>query len=320
MTERELKKALNASLSQPGLTEWDKMRVIAQMKGEEPIVKRKISLAFALAMALMVILAATALAAGVEHLLKGEVNWRGEVLPGPQAVECTPRPSATVAPTDQKVTSVLNDPRALAAYETIEEGETMLMEARQGDSVERSGRSMHKTLASFDELADEGNLLPLPAAIPDGYVLTHLDATLAGRQYEMVSEETVFEGVTAQHWRPVDPFASAYNAEYENAAGETLTIRVALSEDSSRMSFGLWDDAQVRTVTVPGMDDALLFESEARVSLRMRRALAEPVDYQEPFALLSESDWPYKPYSEVMVTAQADALDAETLMALFAAP
>ena len=315
MTEKELRQGLSACLSGAELSEERKRQVLAQMKGEEPVMKRKMSLAFVMIMALLVLTAATALAVG---LTQGTVNWKGETVDDSDRVEAlsTPEPGATMSPIPE---DEAREARGLEILNTAQPGEFIVVEWPESGGRGYQGRSAHEKLDDPDTLADKYGLLPAPAWIPEGYVLATASVSYDAAQYELADSESDDYGLTVRRYRMVDPYVSGCWAIYQNAAGEQLSYRVELWENSDAMNFGLEGDDTVERLDVDGMDDALLFRKEA-LRLYMRRALDEAVPHQSVYDLFDTEGMTEEeklPYSEIHVTIQASALSGEELAKVF---
>ncbi len=328
MTEEKLRQGLDACLSRAVLNEKARLRVLAQVKGEEPIMKKKMSLAFAMVLTLLILTATAALAVS---LTQYTVNWRGE--PKPDQIMAQPTPESNEDESAPQPTpgqaieeNALEQAMIEEEMKTPLQPDEMLIGTRIANSeTEYAARQGTAKLGSFDDLDDALGLLPQPAWIPGGYVLVSLSASRSAAEYELVDQARYPGGVWVYRYRGVETFLSGYSAVYENAAGERLTYSATLSENSDEMGFDVEDSDAVERVEIDSMDDALLCRrgnesvslGAARSELIMRRALAVPVPYRSAFSLFGEDYWlPEwdKPYVEVQVRVVATVLSGDDLV------
>ena len=321
MTEKQLRRGLDAGLSGAELSEQARLRVLAQVKGEEPIMKKKMSLAFVMTMALLILTATAALAVGITQ---GSVNWRGE--PKTDEIMARPTPEPENPVTDMQLIDEDALDRLMGDLAAELEPDEMLIGARRQNGEEQyAARQNGGLLASFDELDDRLGLLPRPKWIPEGYELKALSASYSAAEYELTDESGYPGGIVVSRYRGIEPFLSGFYALYENAAGERLTYSATLNENSDEMGFGVQDGDAVERLEIANMDDALLFVRSGandnlgweRTNLYMRRALDEPVPYRSSFSLFGEDYWQPewdKPYAEVQVKIMATAMSGDDLV------
>ena len=329
MTEEKLRQGLDACLSGAELTEKGRLRVLAQVKGEEPIMKKKMPLAFTMALTLLILTATAALAVS---LTQDTVNWRGEPNPDRIMAQPTPESGDENSPQSTPAPEQVPEENALEQAMIEEEMKTPLQPDEMligiwtvNGETEYAARQGTATLRSIDELDGAPGLLPQPAWIPEGYALVSLSASRSAAEYELIGEARCPGGVRVYRYRGVEPFLSGYCAVYENAAGERLTYSATLSENSDGMGFGVGDGDAVGRLEIAGMDDALLCRrgdvsiglGAARSELNMRRALAVPMPYRSVFSLFGEDCWLPgwdEPYTEVQVRVTATALSGDDLV------
>ena len=326
MNEREEKRLFQACVDRrlSGLTgdPWLARRILNQQKGEEPIMKKKLSVSLIVALAVLLALTATALAAGM-GAFRGTVGWNGEVIDEEKYAEVTPtgEPLPTPAPENGDEDG---DIAALVA-EAVDDEDSMYLLAtmiteEDGTVAPRSYTQASADTGDYDrflELMEGADGLPLPPAAPEGYTFT--GATVfwqcaAGGSYTLIGRQELDEGVYLDRYLPEPMFVEGYYIEYRAADGRYVSCDVRMYPDLDDMEFGIWDDQAYEALEVPGMDDALAVSSEGYSYVVMRKALPEPVEYEE-FSLGEGEEQGV--LEDVLVDVSSNALTPQELIAFW---
>ncbi len=304
---------------------------------------------FRLAIVLAALLALTVTAAAAGGLIfRGTVNWNAD----PQGMEevssaaavpaPTPKPNATgtaVASNEpmppQEPATMQPVPNDMQLFRLLSEesakhsGDLIVIAVQDSDPSTTLVRSRVATrgseqVASLAELEDllSGSELPMPAALPEGYAVTEIHIVRQCRaegRYTVISTEER-EGCTVTRYQadPAYDAITGYVISLKNDAGAELSIRADLMSATSDMTFGLWDDETARTVSVPGMENALLVEGSIGAELTMRRSLQEPIAVISAHDPLAESP---EDHTEVLcdlyISMNGTALNGDVLMDIF---
>lgn len=292
--------------------------------------RTQIRMALVVTLLLLALTATAALAAG---LFQGVVGWDGmpqdEEVIGTTAARvastATLPPQVTAAPhramTPAEIMAILHEEAARAGSDLV-----LIAEADSDPANTLTHRRMtterSMPVADYAALTAllEGSLLPLPAALPEGYRATELrvslDCRAEGAYTPIASWERDGLVITRYQASREHDLITSYTLSLEDAAGETLSIQARLHQDTSDMGFGLWDDDTARAVSIPGMENALLVERSGSAELFLRRRLPEPI----PVLSLLYPDVPEEEptvLSDLTIRISASALEGDALTAPF---
>ncbi|MGM9615402.1 MAG: hypothetical protein ACI3W7_07740 [Oscillospiraceae bacterium] len=266
-------------------------------------------------------LSVTAFAAGMMGRL---INWQGNTIGGVQQPLETEKPivSEEYAAGREHIQSILdsssNDVLVLVKY-TDENGVT---DIRSNDRT--------REFSSADELSkalsDAGSELRVFDA-PAGYEFISAQVTYdcaAGYEYTLVSAETDVNGFTVEKYTIPDEgnILSGYVVEYQDSDGNRLYIDGRLSDGDA--SFITDEDETVKSISVEGIDSALIFEqrdggSVAAATIEMSKALTSPVAYVSKAALTgAQPTEGGDVFSKAWYSIHASGLDADMLFEILA--
>lgn len=295
-------------------------RVLAQAKGEKPIMKKKFPVA--LAAAIILISAFTvALAAGALRGF-GTINWKGVFLP--EEMQEGPFPTPTPSPEEL---DRAEEEMALLVDETTD-GELVAVYAREGDQLmPRSCTQVSRTTPSLEALADSlgeaSAWLPLVRSLPEGYELEKASLFYecrAGGNYTLASEEEKSAGLVVRHYTlsEEDRFVSGYSLDFRASDGHYVCIYVSLHirGESDDFAIGVLEDQTFETLSVPGMDDAVYITSEEVSYLDMRRVLETEIECLP--GIPGETELEPETLGEAHVNIMTDnGISKEEMLALF---
>ena len=297
---------------------WLARRVIAQEKGEIPIMKKKLSVSLIVALAAILALTATALASGL--IMRGTVGWNGEILDEEKYASATPTGEPMPTPPPENGGEDADIAARVAEAAQAEDGmyllATMVTE-EDGTVAPRSYRQSSVDTGDYDrflELMQGADSLPLPPAAPEGYAFT--EATLffqcaAGGGYTLIGRQEIAEGVYLDRYLPEPALVEGYSIEYRASDGRYISCDVRMYPDLDDMEFGIWDDQAYEVVKVPGMDNALAVSSEGYSYVAMRKSLPAPVEYEE-FRLWEDEEQGV--LEDVLVDISSNSLSPQELI------
>lgn len=309
MTEKELRESLKSYLGPAGLPDSRKealLRTIraasppANEKGETAMFRpNKFRTALVLTAIVTVLSFTVALAAG----LSGYVNIKGERVDMPDIVMAEP----TAEPPHLTTTE---EPELdyFTLIEAIKNNapEEYLVHASymENEVTHNTGRSIHITVETYEELSqlvgDESLMLP----IPEGFEFRPGHATLScseSSSYELVSEETTPEGITVRMYSIPEGEAvvSSYSYNLRNANGNLLGVLMDLSMSQATSLYHVSEEDVAETISLPGMEDALLITRPDEAEVYARRPLAQPIGLWTNSHLLWESEHAIDTYDTV---------------------
>lgn len=292
MTEQELRKSLNEYLSPAGLPDSRKQALLDQIRSEaapapekgEPNMFRPNKFRTVMLVAAIVTLLSftVALAAG----LSGYVNMKGEPVPDPNElypqISPTPEPSATTTPSEEINYFALADEIILNAPEEY----MVTVHYEENGTSHGRGRSKMLIVESYEELAamvnDDSRMLSIPEGweFRSGYVILSCPE---GSAYELVSEETTPKGLTVRMYDlPKDKaVVSRYGYSLWDQNHNIIHVIMSLEVACAERYFPVEEGDTVETLTLPGMDEALLISDPDDIILTARRTLEEPVRLRE---------------------------------------
>ena len=287
---------------------------------KEQAEKRRRSRKAAVIVLIAAVLAALSVTAYATGLLSRLVNWQG------RTVETEDEVMATVPPDAEMIGNETRDAAVASILAQREDRELVIV--RFGGSAASIDRTA--PVASVGELrellAQEYVSFSIPAEIPADYTLVMGRVSYEsapGYGYTLVSAETREDGLVVEHYSaPAEgDFISGYTLEWENDAGQRISLRAHLMQDTEDMDFGVWGDSVVYHLTADGMDDALGIQSGSSSTVWMRQRLASPVYCVNRFALLDADSGISEPLpdeerQDVVYEIYAQGLTVEDLQAL----
>lgn len=250
---------------------------VAGAAGKEEVIRfiprgMKKSVAVALAAALVLVLSATALAATGFF---GAIGWDGK----PVATPDMPAPSSLPEQTDgAALETAVND------YLLQAPGDEMWFAiAPNGISMSGKSTALGEMVESFDALKTlvEGaeTVLPMLREVPAGYTYSAGQIWFyapTGSALRLLGTSDV-QGVTIERYA-VDGHirrgVQGYSFDLTSAAGDTVTVTMDAERLDTEYVFGVDETDTYESVTVAGMDDALLLTRPYGAELLCRRPLA----------------------------------------------
>lgn len=217
-------------------------------------------------------------------------------------------------------------------FDDTGDDEFVLVESVESSYSRESFRTFDTAADLKGALEEDGSPLRL-FDIPDEYELISAKALYdcaAGYEYTLVATETNYSGLTVKKYTIPDEgrFISSYTLEYTTPNGKSFLIAGYLTREMTTDAMG---SETVESVTVDGMDDALLFRGLDGKSARleMRRSLAEPIAYVSPMSLAElPPGLEGTPFLDEMknvailyacYSIRADRMDGDSLLALLSA-
>ena len=257
-------------------------------------------------------LSVTAYASGLFSRL---VNWQGQTL------ETETEPMATIPPDAEMIGDEARDALINSILEMREDRELIIVRHDgSASSVERTA-----PLTSVEELAglltQEDSSLTVPITVPEGYTLITgrvCFESARGCGYTLTSTETREDGLVVEHYSaPAEgDFISGYALEWENAAGQRITLLADMMHHAENTNFGVWGESKVVDLTVTGMEDALGIEDENSSSVWLRQLLDPPVFCESTFAVMDSTAMdadndPFSTFTDVVyeIYAQGQTVD-----------
>ena len=241
-------------------------------------------------------------------LFRQQYNWKGEAVGAPRPVE-------TVIPQD-KVIGIKSDTQAIQAiYNERADRELIAIQDAAGYHFSQRSESVSSMEELKEKLSAENSPIQVPYEISEGYVLTSgFVAYETTNGYKLNSSEVRSDGLVVERYSapPENDFISYYRLDYENEAGDRIFIFAQMSQESA-YGFSAMSGESVESITIAGMDEALLHKSAARTALSMLQYLDQPVSYVDIFTTHddeSESD----PFTEIYYYFDATNVDGEGLM------
>ncbi len=140
---------------------------------------------------------------------------------------------------------------------------------------------------SFEEakklLAQSGSPLMLPKNVPGEYAFNdgELSLYIDTRNYESLerlTDENPQPGLTLKGYRlPQEALGdfSGYTLHFVNKKGDQLRLQARMT--GANENFGLWQGDNVKTITIPGFENALLFERKGWNQLFLKHAGFGPI-------------------------------------------
>ena len=317
ITADDFHNAIERQLSDLKPDPWLAQRIIASDKEEAKV--KKIPRAIIIIAVLIVLAMATALAAG----LGGRVNWLGEV-------QETTVASATPIPTAEPQTTTDPDEIDPAFYELLDysKDRELIMLSTEHKGTWSSRIQRISAIEDFNALMDTDSDFPLPAKIPEGYVLDKgyvQFGCLPQGEYVLTSQTVHPEGFTESHYS-VDPsmdFVTGYDLTYKTEDGKDhiyIHAFMTSSSDPHEYEFNIDEDQTAHVVQVEGMENALIIESDNRdfvtSNLVMRKKMSAPQDNLQFTGM--EMDPIIETYGEYQIDIGATQLTASELIELFA--
>ena len=296
----------------------EKIRIDADASGTAKKRLSKGTIALLIAAAVLA-LSVTAYASGVFGRL---VDWNG------QTVETETDPIATMPPSAEMIENTERDAVINSILDQRGDRELVIVrDSGGGSSTDRTA-----PLASIEELADlltkESSVFTVPITIPEGYTLVMGQVSFdsaRGYGYTLESTETREDGLEVEHYSaPAEgDFISGYTLEWDNAAGQRISLRADMMQDAENMGFGVWGESKVANLTVVGMDDALVIEDGQISSIWLRQKLDPPVPYEDTLAVMAKDipaggagDKPFSSYTDVIYQIYAQGQTAEEIQAM----
>ena len=241
-------------------------------------------------------------------LFRQQYNWKGEAVGAPRLVE-------TVIPQD-KVIGIKSDTQAIQAiYNERADRELIAIQDAAGYHFSQRSESVSSMEELKEKLSAENSPIQVPYEIPEGYVLTSgFVAYETTNGYKLNSSEVRSDGLVVERYSapPENDFISYYRLDYENEAGDRIFIFAQMSQESA-YDFSAMSGESVESITIAGMDEALLHKSAARTALSMLQYLDQPISYVDIFTTHddeSESD----PFTEIYYYFDVTNVDGEGLM------
>ena len=243
-------------------------------------------------------------------LFRQQYNWKGEAVGAPRPVE-------TVIPQD-KVIGLKSDTQAIQAiYNERADRELIAIQDAAGYHFSQRSESVSSMEELKEKLSAENSPLQVPYEIPESYVLTSgfvaYESTVG---YTLSSSEVRPDGLVVERYSapPEDDFISYYRLDYENEAGDRIFIFAQMSQESA-YGFSAMSGESVESVTVAGMDEALLHKSAARAALSMLQYLDQPISYVDVFTTHEEGS-ESEPFTEIYYYFAAANVDGEGLRSM----
>ena len=319
----EFKAAIDRCLSDiktdPGLAR----RVMAAEKGK-PLARKTPSVRFVCALAVLLLLASAACAAGLYRA----VTWKGAIRESVEPVQ-TPKQSAEATQTGWTMDDAL---RSFIA-DVPEEQTAFVWYENERHEIQNS--ELHKKKKTFSSheaflryMAD-ARQLTVPARLPEGEVAYYsaevsMDCAASGAYERLESNR---KGPLQYSRFRIDEdaaVATGYSLVIGMQDGRSFHIQSELRSALSEEALLLRDGETARSIAIPGMADALLIQSEDPAypdGLLMRRTLDEPVQWK----LLPLNDHMQSDddnfFREEYVTVWAHSVESEgELLRLFSAP
>lgn len=289
MTEQpnkeKFKQAIDHTLS--GLTgdPFLYQRVAANTEKGAKHVKYHIPKGVVIALIVILCMGTVAVAAGVYG---GTINWEGEVVREKQDSYWGMEYALTEA--EEKQMQRVNE----VAAQLKRDGESLEISVRER---ERSWMSMRigieGTVTDMDafisKMADV-DYMPLPRFIPNGYEFTKgkvLYACCADGAWKLVEKLEYDDGIVAERYRvdEEDLLVWGYSLYFLNSSEDAhLAIQVSLKprQNGNSPVIGFSEaPAEIRSVTIAGMDDTILLEESSHSLLAMRQELQTSIDILE---------------------------------------
>lgn len=235
----------------------------------------KFRTALVLAAIVTVLSFTVALAAG----LSGFINIKGEIVDMPDMMMAKPTAKPPhVTATEEPDYFTLTDGILRSAPEEYLVRTTYV----EGETTHGSGRPIRITVETYEQLAqlvgDDSLLLRIPEGFEfcPGYVTLSCPEDSA---YELVSEETTPEGITVSMYRIPEGKAvvSSYGYNIRSADGNVLGIQMDLSMREAVSLYHVNEEDTAETISLPGMEDALIITRPDNIELFARRPLEAPI-------------------------------------------
>ncbi len=309
MTEKELRDSLKSYLAPAGLPDSRREELLRTIRASslpahekgEPIMFRpnKFRTALVLAAIVTVLSFTVALAAG----LSGYVNIQGERVEMPPMVMVQP----TAEPPHLTATEE-PEPDYFTLTDTIKRNapEEYLVETIyvEDESTYGSSRNIRILVDTYEELAQLVGDDSLMLRMPESYEFLPATVTLscpADSALELVSEETTPEGITVRMYRIPEGKAvvSSYGYNIRNKDGARLFIQMDLSMSQATSLYHINEKDVAETISLPGMEDALLITRDDTMDLYARRTLNVPVSLWTNSPLRWESNHAIDTYDMV---------------------
>lgn len=283
MTEQEFRDALKHQVGQTELSSERQAQVLAGMKGGESKVRtwNKMKLALVLA-ALVVLTVSAAVASGSRG-----VNWAGEVI--------EVRPPVIAAQSEQELAA------DRFADEAREDGDVVYFWQIHEDGKKKlawyEGESNRYAdgMAEMQAWIENAALLPWPQWLPDGYTMDTGRVGLACKWpgTHVLRHRVTFEDCYDVMWISIPEeyrFVNNYTLLLKNEEGEILQIHANMANRGDEKILRISDDASAEKISIEGMSDALLVESETSKVLTARRYLGRNLQYTKFWGFLMPDD------------------------------
>ena len=262
-------------------------------------------------------LSVTAYASGLFSRL---VNWQGQTL------ETETEPMATMPPDAEMIGDEARDAVINSILEQREDRELIIV--RHDGSASSTERTA--PLTSIEELSElltkESSTLTVPITIPEDYTLVMGRVCFESAQgygYTLTSKETREDGLVVEHYSaPVEgDFISGYTLEWENTAGQRISLQAVMMNDAGDTGFGVWGESKVVDLSAAGMDDALAIEGEQSSTAWLRQVLDPPVFCESTFAVMDDTaidadDDPFSTFTDVIYKIYAQGKTVDEIQAM----
>lgn len=318
-----IKQAFDKRLADIRMDEAKMNRILSAEKPKTPR-PRAFRKALVLALALVVIAGA---AYSASQFL-GTVDWRGNKTPEELELTLTYAPDN---PEDMEAQRLERLSREMLRRKPPEE--LWLARTENGGWLTFFPKTRVK---SFEEakklLAGSASPLMLPDSVPAEYAFNggELSLYINTPNYEILErlpDETPEPGLTLRGYRlPRAAMGdySGYTLHFINKNGDALRLQAQMT--SGNENFGLWQGDNVKTLAVPGFDNALLFERKGWNQLFLQQTGFDPISAcrMDYFTMAPDRpDYPLEPevFTSITYTLHAnadsgEALSGEALMAL----
>lgn len=288
---------------------WLAAKIIHRAKGEQPYMKKRISVGLILTIVAVIAMATAAMATNVFGLF-GYMDWNGvfhadDIQPDMSVSGNTPAPDMVRNMAQEELIDKILEER--------EAGELVMIYAGEGDEMRplasANRRADVSSAEELHELLQAAPWLEAPMVIPEGYEFVSGEVIYdryASASYASPVREVAAEGLTVERYAldEKQDFISGYYMLFRCCEEDYHYISVNASlcgNDGDEYAAGINPDQTAESIDVKGMDQAVYVASDKVHSMVMRRGLEQDIVYATS-PDVADTEWVYE-YLEISITA-----------------
>ena len=222
-------------------------------------------------------------------LAVGAIGLAGSGIFGNRTVDFDGNITESEGVTDVQVQELQTEYKELMKiYEKIPDGDLGVIYNDEGQMRSMKMSRVMNNWEEFEKAIAGVDYLTVPERFPEGLELEKAEIYLAcrpGGEYRLADEITEGEYTLKRYTvDDVDKYIDAYLLQFRDSVSGEKKLQVASQLSTALpMNFGIDEEDTAEAVSIPGMDNALLFHftEEDLWALEMRRKLEKPIAFEQ---------------------------------------